>query len=187
MSVSICSFKLILNTAGSRRMAASIASDICSLRLGCRWSWYASVATNPSLDVFPKYAAKKKDAASCPFSLSLSQTVPMIADFPAPAGPVSHRVLSELRWDIQLYMSFWTASLVSSWHLGASTRSAGLCIHPTATCAYRSAIQHHLNAPMKVAVPLLTFHCIRCTSLMVVIHSSDNLSCMASERTHQPP
>jgi len=82
---------------------------------------------------------QKKLAASIPVLSHIFAMVCAIAVFPAPAGPFIHKTWGCRPEAVtQVMISFTTATLVFSWHFGASPRSAELCSAPATTCFWSS-------------------------------------------------
>jgi hypothetical protein len=82
---------------------------------------------------------QKKLAARIPALSHIFAMVCAIAVFPAPAGPFIHKTWGCRPEAVtQVMISSTTATLVFSWHFGASPRSAELCSAPATTCFWSS-------------------------------------------------
>jgi len=95
-------------------------------------TWYTIVATSErEWFLVESFAPKKKLASKLPSSAQRSQTLRPIADFPAPAAPVTQAISflcsSSCIPTIQSTIAWITATRVPGWYFGASKSWPELC------------------------------------------------------------
>jgi len=128
-SADSCSRMVRLKINGSLSMIVVTTWRTTGLR---QQTWYIMVGTSErEWFLVESFAPKKKLASKLPSSAQRSQTLLPIADFPAPAAPVTQAIsffwVPSCTPAIQSTIAWITARRVPGWHFGASKSWPELC------------------------------------------------------------